>query len=56
MANPHLKTGVDSTPETLREKHSRQWTQSNKFMLQIKHHCDKPFEVQKIVLPLTTHK
>ena len=33
MTNPHLKTGVDSTPETC-EKHFRQWIPSNKFMLQ----------------------
>ena len=31
--NPHLKTGVDSTPETC-EKHFRQWTPFNKFMLE----------------------
>ena len=35
MTNPHLKTGEDSTPETLCEKHFRQWIQSNKFMLEI---------------------
>ena len=45
MTNPHLKTGVDSTPETLSEKHFRQWIPSNKFMLQIKHYCHKPFEL-----------
>ena len=33
--NSHLKAGVDSTPETLCEKHFRQWTQPNKFMLQV---------------------
>ena len=32
MTNLHLKTGVDSTPETC-EKHFRQWIPSNKFML-----------------------
>ena len=35
MTNPHLKTGVDSTPETLCEKRFRLWIPSNKFMLQI---------------------
>ena len=30
MTNPHLKTGVDSTPETLCEKHFRQWILSKK--------------------------
>ena len=53
--DPHLKTGVDSTPETLCEKHFRQWIPSNKFMLQIKHHCHKPFELQEtIVLSMFT--
>ena len=33
MTNPRLKTGVDSTPEILCEKHFRQWTQTNKFMI-----------------------
>ena len=47
MTNPHLKTGVDSTPETLCEKHFRQWIPSNKFMLQIEHHCHKPFELHE---------
>ena len=42
--NPHLETGVDSTPETC-EKHFKQWISSNKFMLQIKHPCHKPFEL-----------
>ena len=42
--NPHLKTGVESTPESLCEKHFRQWILSNKFMLQIKHQCHKPLE------------
>ena len=45
MTNLHLKTGVDSTLETLCEKHFIQWIPSNKFMLQIKHHCHKPFEL-----------
>ena len=36
--------GIESTPETLCEKHARQWILSNKFMLQIKHNCHKPFE------------
>ena len=45
MTNLHLKTGVDSTPEKLCLKHFRQWILSNKFMLQIKHHCHKPFEL-----------
>ena len=44
MTKPHLKTGVDSTPEPLCKKYFRQWILSNKFMLQIKHHCHKPFE------------
>ena len=35
----------DSTLETLCEKHFRQWIPSNKFMLQIKHNCHKPFEL-----------
>ena len=48
MTNLHLKTGVDSTPETLYEKHFRQWILYNKFMLQIKHHCHKPFELHRI--------
>ena len=50
MTNPHLKTGVDSASETLCEKHFRQWTQSSKFMLQIKHHCHKPFELHYNIL------
>ena len=50
MTNPHLKTGVDSTPETLCEKDFRQWIPFNKFMLQIKHHCHKPFELQIIIV------
>ena len=29
VTNPHLKTGVDSTPETLCEKHFRQWCAGN---------------------------
>ena len=45
--DPHLMMGVDSTPETLCEKHFRQWILSNKCMLQIKHHCHKPFDLQK---------
>ena len=32
MTTPHLKPGVDSTPETSCEKHFRQWIQSNKFV------------------------
>ena len=39
MTNPHLKTGVDSTPGTLCEKHFRQWIPSNKFMLQDSLYC-----------------
>ena len=31
MTNPHLKMGVDSTPEIFSEKHFRQWIPSNKF-------------------------
>ena len=31
--NPHLQMGVESTPEMLCERHSRQWILSNKFML-----------------------
>ena len=36
MTNPHLKMGIDSTPETLYERHFRQWIPSNKFMLHTK--------------------
>ena len=43
--NRHLKMGVDSSPKMLCEKDFRQWIQSNKFILQIKHHCHKPFEL-----------
>ena len=43
MTNPQLKLGVGSTPETLCEKHFRQWILSNKFMLQM-----------TMVLPLLT--
>ena len=54
MTNPHLKMGVDSTPETLCEKHFRQWILSNKFMLQIKHHCHKHFELHLTVISCKT--
>ena len=32
MTSPHLKTGVESTPETLCKKHFRQWILSDKFI------------------------
>ena len=37
--NPELKTGIDSTPETLCEKHFWQWIPFNKFMLQTTPKC-----------------
>ena len=48
MTNPHLKTGVDSTPESCK-KHYRQWILSNKFILQIKYHCHKHFELHNLM-------
>ena len=41
------------------KEHFRQWIPSNKFMLQIKHHCHKPFELHSIIMAtfeLTTKK
>ena len=42
--------GVNSTPEMLCEKHFRQWTHSNKFMLQVKQHWHKSFKLQTVLL------
>ena len=43
MTNPHLKTGVESTPETLCEKYFRQWILSNKF---VTNHISSIYEIK----------
>ena len=45
MTNPHLKI---QHPKHCVKKHFIKWIPSNKFMLQIKHHCHKPFEFHQI--------